>query len=94
MGTDKPRYLVQIKGCYFWRPTPRMKVAGFRDQALGKNELHAKQVAIRLNAEWDRHRFGERVDPSIMVYPPGSLGAAYNRSQIQGHHLDATTKSA
>jgi len=80
MGTDKPRYLVKIKGCYYWRPTPRMQRAGFGGHALGKNELHAKQEAIRLNAEWDRHRFGERKQSNIMVYPPGSLGAAYNRA--------------
>jgi len=78
MGTDKPRYLVKIKGCYYWRPTPRMQRAGFGGHALGKNELH--EEAIRLNAEWDRHRFGERKQSNIMVYPPGSLGAAYNRA--------------
>jgi hypothetical protein len=71
---------VKIKGSYYWRPTPRMKKAGFQDRALGKNELPAKQEAIRLNAEWDRHRFGERVNPNIMVYPPGSLGHAYARA--------------
>jgi hypothetical protein len=80
MGSDKPRYLVAMKGCYYWRPTPRMKQAGFRDRALGKNELHAKQEAIRLNAEWDQHRFGECKQPNIMVYPPGSLGHAYSRA--------------
>jgi hypothetical protein len=80
MGTDKPRYLVKIKCCYYWRPTPRMQRAGFCNRALGKNELHAKQEAIRLNAEWDRHRFGERTQPNIMVYPPGSLGHAYSRA--------------
>jgi hypothetical protein len=80
MGSDKARYLVKIKGCFYWRPTPRMKRAGFADRALGKNEIAAKQEAIRLNAEWDRLRFGERPDPKIMVYPPGSLGTAYNRA--------------
>jgi len=80
MGTDKPRYFVGIKGTYYWRPTPRMKAAGFRDCSLGKNELRAKQEAIRLNAEWDRHRFSERTQPGIMVYPPGSLGHAYSRA--------------
>jgi hypothetical protein len=80
MGTDKPRYLVKIKGCFYWRPTPRMQRAGFHDHALGKNELHAKYEAIRLNAKWDRHRFGERNLPNIMVYPPGSLGHAYSRA--------------
>jgi hypothetical protein len=80
MGSDKPRYLVKIKGCYYWRPTPRMKAAGFQDRALGKNDLHAKQEAIRLNGEWDRYRFGVPKQPSIMVYPPGSLGYAYARA--------------
>jgi len=80
MGTDKARYLVLMKGCYYWRPTPRMKAAGFKDRALGKNELHAKQEAIRLNAEWDRHRFGEHKQLGVMVYPPGSLGHAYSRA--------------
>jgi hypothetical protein len=77
MGTDKPRYFVSIKDCFYWRPTPRMKRAGFRDRALGKNKLAAMQEAMRLSAEWDRHRFGERVPPNITVYPPGSLGQAY-----------------
>src|SRR6516165_1407002 len=80
MGTDKPRYLVRLKGRYFWRPTPRMKAAGFADQSLGANEVYAKQAAILLNAQWDKHRFGERAEPGVMVYPPGSLGAAYNRT--------------
>jgi hypothetical protein len=80
MGTDKPRYFVSIKGCFYWRPTPRMKRAGFQDRALGKNKLAAMQEAMRLNAEWDRYRFGEPTQPSIMVYPPGSLGQAYSRS--------------
>lgn len=80
MGTDKPRYLVRIKGCFYWRPTPRMKRAGFCAHALGKNELQAKLEATRLSAEWDAHRFGARNDPSVMVYPHGSLGQAYNRA--------------
>jgi hypothetical protein len=80
MGSDKPRYLVKIKGYYYWRPTLRMKRAGFSDRALGKNDIAAKQEAIRLNAEWDQFRFGERTNPKIMIYPPGSLGAAYNRA--------------
>jgi hypothetical protein len=80
MGKDKPRYLVSIRGWFYWRPTPRMKAAGFRDQSLGQNELHAKQEAIRLNTEWDRHRFGERKSPDIMNYPFGSLGRAYSRA--------------
>jgi hypothetical protein len=80
MGSDKPRYFVRVKGCYYWRPTPRMKTAGFQDRALGKNELHAKQEAIRLNIEWDRFRFGEPKQPGIMTYPPGSLGHAYARA--------------
>jgi hypothetical protein len=80
MGSDKPRYFVKIKGCYYWRPTPRMKRAGFQDRALGKNRLPAMQEAVRLNAEWDRFRFGEPQRPNIMTYPPGSLGHAYGRA--------------
>lgn len=80
MSADKPRYFVRIKNCFYWRPTPRMKLAGFQDRSLGKNELSAMQEAMRLNAEWDQHRFGERSQPNIMVYPPGSLGQAYNRA--------------
>jgi hypothetical protein len=33
-----------------------------------------------LNDEWDRLRFGEPRVFSLMVYPPGSLGEAYNRA--------------
>jgi hypothetical protein len=80
MGADKLRYLVKIKGCYYWRPTPRMKRDGFSDRALGKNETTASHEALRLNEEWDRFRFGESSTLAIMVYPPGSLGEAYNRA--------------
>src|ERR1700722_3695065 len=80
MGFDKPRFFVRVKSCYYWRPTPRMKCAGFQDRALGKKELAAKQQAIRLNAEWDQYRFGESKQPGIMVYPPGSIGRAYSRA--------------
>jgi hypothetical protein len=80
MGSDKVRYLVKIKGSYYWRPTTRMKRAGFADRALGKNEIAAQQEAIRLNAEWDRFRFGEPRQSSVIGYPRGSLGEAYNRA--------------
>jgi hypothetical protein len=80
MGADKPRYFVKMKGCYYWRSTPRMKAAGFLDRPLGKNEVPAKQEAIRLNGEWDRYRFGEPKQPNVVVYPPGSLGRAYSRA--------------
>jgi len=80
MGTDKLRYFVTKNGWYYWRTTPRMKRAGFQDRALGKNEVQARQEAIRLNAGWDEHRFGERSRPGIMVYPTGSFGEAYNRA--------------
>jgi hypothetical protein len=80
MGTDVPRYLVRIKGCYYWRPTPRMVTAGFRRRTLGKDEVRAKLEAIRLNAEWDRYRRGATNDPKLMVYPRGSLGEAFNRA--------------
>jgi len=49
-----------------------MMAAGFQRRTLGKDEVHAKRDAIRLNAEWDR--------PQLMVYPPGSLGEAFNRA--------------
>ena len=71
---------LECTSCFYWRPTPRMKREGFRDRALGKHELQAKIEATRLNAQWDAHRFGERNDPDVMVYPYGSLGQAYNRA--------------
>jgi hypothetical protein len=80
MGRDKPRYFVTIKGCYYWRPTKRMREQGFALRRLGKDEVAAKQAAIALNAEWDRHRRGERAEIKITVYPKGSLGEAYNRA--------------
>jgi len=80
MGTDKPRYLVKIKGRFFWRPTPRMKDCGFADHPLGADEVKAKQRAIELNAEWDKARRSEVGSPRIMIYPRGSLGEAYNRA--------------
>ena len=81
MGSDKPRYFVKIKGRYYWRPTPRMKQAGFHDRSLGKIELQAKQEAIRLNTEWDKHRFGEHKQPGIMVYPPAASGMLKPRNR-------------
>lgn len=80
MGQDKPRYFLTIKGCHYWRPTKRMRAEGFALHRLGKDEVAAKQRAIALNDEWDRHRRGERPTPKIMVYPKGSLGQAYNRA--------------
>src|SRR6516225_9083952 len=80
MGADFPRYLVLVKGCHYWRPTPRMMAAGFQRRTLGKDEVHAKREAIRLNAEWDRYRRGTTDESELMVYPPGSLGEAFNRA--------------
>jgi hypothetical protein len=74
MPKDRLRYFLCIKGSYYWRPTKRMRAEGFALHRLGKDEVAAKQRAIALNDEWDRHRRGERPTLKIMIYPEGSLG--------------------
>jgi len=81
MVEDKPRYLLKIKGCYYWRPTKRMRTFGFKLQCLGKNDVPAKQAAIAWNDKWDRVRRGDAVnlDDATVIYPEGTIGEAYQR---------------
>ena len=81
MVEDKPRYLLKIKGCYYWRPTKRMRAFGFKLQCLGKNDVPAKQAAIAWNDKWDRVRKGDAVsfDDTTVIYPEGTIGEAYQR---------------
>lgn len=90
MGKDKIRYLIFLKGRWRWRPTKRMREAGFQMINLSGGtmvdgrpapSMVDKARAVRLNEDWDRTRRGL---PSAAVeerrYPPGSVGEGYLRA--------------
>jgi hypothetical protein len=79
MGHDKVRYLMPVKGSWYWRATKSMREAGFATRALGKDYDRAKAEAIRFNEEWDRYRRGGEEAPKGPYFPPGTLGHAYVR---------------
>ncbi len=91
MGNDRIRYLIFVCGRYRWRPTKRMRAAGFRMINLGTGIVIGdrrypsdddKARAIELNAEWDRHRRGLPAPSAASIdrNPCGSVGAAYLRA--------------
>jgi len=89
MGNDRIRYLVFVWGRWHWRPTKKMRAAGFRLITLdpgvvvdGKRFATAdeKARAVKLNDEWDRWRRGlPEPREEGLRYPHGSVGEAYLR---------------
>jgi hypothetical protein len=80
MGQDKIRYLVFVSGRWRWRPTKRMRAAGFALVNFGRALTPADQArAITLNCEWDKVRRGICAAPE-KVYPTGSVGDGYTRT--------------
>ena len=89
MGSDTyPRHLVKVRGSFFWHPSATARREGYVNKALGKDEVFAIREAVRLNAEWDKWRKSlerlqrkarEQEQAHITVYPPGSVGEAFNR---------------
>ena len=88
MGRDRIRYFLFLKGRWRWRPTERMRAAGFAMINLGPGEVvdgcrvpspEDARLAMQLNAEWDRYRHG--LPPAAgHRYPPGSIGEGYERA--------------
>ena len=90
LGRDKVRYLCYVNGRWRWRPTPKMRAAGFKDVHLGRGvNIDGKPApapediaaAAALNLNWDRLRQGlPPVETSHLSYPPGSIGDGYERA--------------
>ena len=89
MGNDRIRYLIFLRGRWRWRPTKKMRTAGFRLITLGPGTVadgkrvataEEKARAVKLNDEWDRWRRG-LPEPRAggLRYPRGSIGEAYLR---------------
>lgn len=56
----KARHVVFVKGGFYFKPTPKMREAGFRAQPLGTDQTKAFETAERLNAQWDAARRSEK----------------------------------
>ena len=90
MGDDRIRYLVHVNNRWRWRPTARMRAAGFRLITLSRGTIvggkpapsaEDKARAIQLNDDWDRYRRGlPPLSGGLHRYPPGSVGEGYHRA--------------
>ena len=70
VGRDRIRYFQFLEGRWRWRPTKKMRAAGFHQVPMGKGgpgtdadgnpapSAEDQQRAVRLNAEWDAVRRG------------------------------------
>src|ERR1700738_2087856 len=91
VGSDHIRHFLYLNGRWRWRPTRKMRAAGFRLTNLGRGgpELDAQGCplpspadmarAVELNAEWDKVRTGVVTSPKT-IYPAGSVGDGYHRA--------------
>lgn len=92
MGRVKIKYYVIKKsGRAYWRPTKRMRLAGFHLVPLGIDGPEAWALAEEWNCRWQTVRKGEApplIDTSTLSrdqaeatrrYPAGSIGAAFQR---------------
>ncbi len=52
----KERYVQLVDGRYHWKPTKKMKLAGFSHEPLGPDLWKANERARYLNALWDEER--------------------------------------
>jgi len=59
----KERYVQLVKGNYYWRPTKKMRTAGFSPEPLGDSLAAANARARWLNGEWDEARKLAKADP-------------------------------
>lgn len=79
MGRVKIRYYVVRRGRGYWLATPAMQTAGFPSSVpCGLDGPGAWAKAEAWNAKWDSARLVCEPDQGP-VYPPGSLGDAYER---------------
>jgi len=91
VGSDRIRHFLYINGRWRWRPTKKMRTAGFHLINLGRGgpdldalgrpvpSLADMARAVELNAEWDKVRTGVVPVPKT-VYPAGSVGDGYQRA--------------
>jgi hypothetical protein len=92
MGRVKIKYyVVKRSGRAYWRPTKRMRLAGFHLVPLGIDGPEAWALAEEWNCRWQTVRKGEApplIDTSTLSrdqaeatrrYPAGSIGAAFQR---------------
>jgi hypothetical protein len=95
VGSDQIRYFLYLEGRWRWRPTKKMRAAGFYIVKMGHGgpDLDAdgnpapsaedKKRAVDLNAEWDAVRRGLPLPKPRLdrpVFPPGSVGDGYQRA--------------
>ena len=73
MGTDRIRHLKTINGRFYFEPSPAMRRAGFRGEALGADEAEAKARVLRWNTEWDAIRNGLEPNRQDDRTPAGTL---------------------
>jgi hypothetical protein len=91
VGKDTIRHFLYLNGRWRWRPTKKMRAAGFYLVNLGhggpgldaQGRLAPSPTdmarAIELNAEWDKVRKGVVPTPKPF-YPVGSVGDGYQRA--------------
>ena len=95
VGNDRIRYFLFLEGRWRWRPTKKMRAAGFQMVPMGRGGPGAdadgnptastsdKQRAVELNSEWDAVRRGLPRPSRRSIregYPPGSIGDGYQRA--------------
>lgn len=78
---EKLRYVVRKRGKLFWQPTPEMRLLGFQSKPLGADTPEARDEARALARKWDEAKSKRGV---VTNYPPGSLGAFYDRLKGNG----------
>jgi hypothetical protein len=84
MGNVKIPYYVVIKGRGYWRPKKEMQAFGFQRANCGKDGPFAWAIAETWARRWEQARRGDCVfapqeSNSSKVYPPGSIGEAFQR---------------
>jgi integrase len=74
------RHVIGRGGAYYFQPTAKMKQAGFRSEALGRNAAAAFARAEALNAEWDTLRRGAETAETVAPFTLAWAIAAYRAS--------------
>lgn len=77
--SKKPRYTFLTLGKYWnFKPTPKMKAAGFSNESLGTNQAKAWQRAEYLVSEWNRLK----KQPQIIEIQAGSVSDLVDRFKL------------
>jgi hypothetical protein len=79
-------YVRRKRGLLFWQPTPKMQALGFKPMPLGPESADSLARARQLYEQWEKARVAR---PKVTDYPPGSLGAFYDR--MTGRYTKAPT---